>query len=100
MSGRASGSGLGPITIDQFIALNDEIVALTRAGVPLERGLIDAGGDLPGRLGALSRSLGERMRQGRSLSEALAESGGAVSPVYRAVVEAGCRAGRLPVALE
>ena len=29
----------------------DEIAALTRAGMPLERGLVELGRDLPGRLG-------------------------------------------------
>jgi general secretion pathway protein F len=93
------GSGVGRVTIDQLIALNDEVVALTRAGVPLERGLIDVGSDLPGRLGSIARALGERMGRGESLSEALA-AGTGVPPVYRAVVEAGLRSGRLPVALE
>ena len=36
----------GPVTLDQLIALNDEMAALVRAGVPLERGLIEAGRDL------------------------------------------------------
>ena len=32
----------GSITIDQLLALNAEIAALVRAGVPLERGLLVA----------------------------------------------------------
>ena len=39
------------ITLDQLVALNDEIAALVRAGVPLDRGLRSLGEDLPGRLG-------------------------------------------------
>ena len=45
------------MTVDELLALNDEIAALVRAGVPLERGLADLGGDMPGRLGALATRL-------------------------------------------
>lgn len=89
-----------PIAIEHLIALNDEIAALARAGLPLERGLIGVGGDLPGRLGGIATSLGARMERGASLSEALAAEGSAVPATYRAVVEAGVRSGRLAEALE
>ena len=41
--GRAGAEPPGSITIDQLLALNEEIAALVRAGVPLERGLLVAG---------------------------------------------------------
>ena len=44
-----------------MIALNDEIAALVRAGVPLEQGLGHLGGDLPGRLGTFTTALADRM---------------------------------------
>jgi len=91
--------GRGSISLDDLVALNDEIVALTRAGMPLERGLILAGGDLPGRLRRLTTALGERMSRGESLPEAVAATPDLPS-LYRAVVEAGLRSGRLSVALE
>ena len=56
--------------------LERELAALVRAGVPLERGLIEAGRDLRGRLGAVSTELGRRMGEGRRLPEAIAASGG------------------------
>ena len=89
----------GAITLDQLIALNDEIVALTRSGMPLERGLVQTGAELRGRLGGITAALGKRMEAGESLPEAL-KSAGDVPPVYRAVVEAGLRSGHLPTALE
>ena len=89
-----------PVTIEELIALNDEIIALARAGVPLERGLLAVGGDLPGRLSGIATALGARMSRGESLSEALESSGSGVPTVYRAVVEAGIRSGRLSTALE
>jgi general secretion pathway protein F len=88
------------ITLDQLIALNDEIAALVRAGVPLDRGLRSLGEDLPGRLGRFTTQLSERIARGESLSDALAEPTSNLPRLYRAVVEAGIAAGRLPAALE
>jgi len=90
----------GSITVDQLLALNAEIVALVRAGVPLERGLLVTARDLRGRLGRIASALGRRLSRGESLVEALEGEGRAIPPLYRAVVEAGARSGRLPVALE
>lgn len=97
MSDREAG---GAVTLDQLSALNVEIAALVRAGVPLDRGLIDAGRQIQGRLGSQALSLGERLGRGESLPEALGSSGLAVPELYRAVVEAGIRSGRLTQALE
>ncbi|MFO0908238.1 MAG: type II secretion system F family protein [Isosphaeraceae bacterium] len=89
------------MTLDQLIALNDEIVALTRAGMPLESGLMGSSHDLPGRLRSITAAVAQRMERGEGLSEALDGLGaGEVPPVYRAVVDAGIRSGRLPTALE
>jgi hypothetical protein len=46
------------ISLDERIALNDEISALAWAGVPFERGLA---GDLPGRLGDITDGLAKRL---------------------------------------
>ena len=93
-------SGPGAITLDELIALNDEIAALVRAGVPLEKGLAALGSDMPGRLGKLTTAVAENMSRGQSLSQALADRSGGVPGVYRAVVTAGIRTGRLSSALE
>ena len=52
--GELGQGGAGRISIDELAALNDEIAALVRAGVPLDRGLLGAGGDLPGGLGRIT----------------------------------------------
>ncbi len=88
------------ITLDQLVALNDEIAALVRAGVPLDRGLRSLGEDLPGRLGRFAAQLSERIARGESLTDALAEPTARLPRLYRAVIEAGIAAGRLPAALE
>ena len=90
----------GSITIDQLLALNEEIAALVRAGVPLERGLVVAGRDLRGRLGGIATALSRRLNSGESLPEALEGERQSIPPLYRAVVEAGVRSGQLPIALE
>jgi type II secretory pathway component PulF len=90
----------GSITVDQLLAINAEIAALIKAGVPLERGLLVAGRDLRGRLGAIATALSRRLSQGESLPEALESEGRSFPPLYRAVVEAGARSGHLPIALE
>ena len=89
-----------PISLEQLIVLNDEIAALTRAGIPLDKGLCALGDDLPGRLGRTAGDLAKSLQQGHSLEEALSQHGRRFPPVYRAVVEAGMRAGRLPAAFE
>ncbi len=98
MSEQSSGAG-SSITLDQLVALNDEIAALARAGVPLEKGLIHVGGDLPGRLGRITTELGQRLEAGEGLAHALAADA-SLPPAYRAIVAAGMRSGRLAVALE
>ncbi|MEX2176267.1 MAG: type II secretion system F family protein [Pirellulaceae bacterium] len=89
-----------PITLDQLVALSDEIAALARAGVPLDRGLRELSRDLPGRLGRLAGDLSKRLAAGESLAQIVAGSKGMFPPAYQAVLEAGLRVGRLPAAME
>jgi general secretion pathway protein F len=98
--GRAENSGSARISVEQLDALNAEIAALVRAGVPLDRGLLRAGEELGGGLGQITSSLGNRLRQGQSLTEALESEKATIPPLYRAVVEAGARSGRLAIGLE
>jgi type II secretory pathway component PulF len=90
----------GSVSLEQLIALSDEMSALVRSGVPLDRGLVLAGGELRGRAGALASRLGERLERGEGLDAALSADGRAVPVFYRAVIEAGVRTGRLSTALE
>ena len=97
---QSDSSAAGVISLDELIALNDEIAALVRARVPLEPALIELGADMPGRLGKIAGMLAERASLGQSLPEVLSDESAGLPPVYRAVVEAGLRTGRLPAALE
>jgi len=97
---QSSQSGGRPLHVDQLVALNDEIAALVRAGVPLELGMREFGQSASRRLQEVSFRLSERMEAGASLERALAEEGDHLPGVYRAVVESGLRSGRLPDVLE
>ena len=88
------------ISLDDLVALNDEIAGLVRAGVPLEIGLASWSRDLPGELGRTASRLSESVAQGQSLSESFAAQGDRIPRVYTALVTAGLRSGRLPAALE
>lgn len=88
------------MTLDDFIALSDEIAALARSGVPLDRGLSALGEEMPGRLGLSAAMLAERTARGQPLDEAVMDPAVGLPPAYRAVIRAGVRAGRLPAAME
>jgi general secretion pathway protein F len=80
--------------LEEFVALNDELAALARGGLPLELGL-SAGGSR-----RLAGRIAEKIRNGQSLDDALAAEGDSLPRAYRAVVEAGIRSGRLSDAVE
>jgi type II secretory pathway component PulF len=87
-------------TIDELIAFNDELLALSRAGVPLEGPLLAGERSSRGRWRRVAQAVGEELERGVPLVEALKSPGAALPGPYRAVVAAGLRAGRLPAALE
>ncbi len=89
-----------PLSLQELALLNQEIAALVRAGVPLESGLAMAGASGGGAQEVLMLRLAQRLREGQSFAEALHSEGGDLPRMYRAVVEAGARTGRLPEALE
>ncbi len=93
-----SSPTIGPISLDQLIALNDEMAALARAGVPLDQGLLHLGRDLPGRLGQIAQTIGQRLERGEEPARVFDDP--SLPPAYRALVAAGVRSGRLPLALE
>lgn len=91
-----------PVSLDDLVTLNDEIIALAEAGVPLEFGLSQLGSDLSGSLAMISSSLAAHLIRGENLADAIAaeRDRGSLPEIYSAVVQAGLKAGRLPAALE
>ena len=88
------------LTTDQLIALCDEMKAIVSSGVPLERGLVMISRDLPGRLGDVAGEMGQRGEAGESIDQILESNKIELPSIFRAVVQAGMRSGRLSVALE
>ena len=93
-------NGNQSISIDQLAALSDEIAALVRAGIPLDKGLLDLGRELRGKAGSIAEMLGARLAAGESLEELLRQDDTTFPPVWRAVVLAGMRSGNLAAALQ
>jgi general secretion pathway protein F len=88
------------LSLEQLIAVNDEVAGLVRAGVPLELGLRQVAVDSSGQLRRVSSDLAAALNRGESLPQALDSCGHGFPPVYRAIVEAGLKARNLPRALE
>lgn len=88
------------MTLDDLIALCDEMSALARAGVPLDRGLRELSYELPGRLGSVSGQIAQGLEQGQDLGSFLRVNEKHFPPAFAAIVESGLRVGRLPTALE
>ena len=55
----ADSKPMSRVTLDQLLALNDEMAALVRAGIPLEQGLTALGHEAPGKLGLLATRLAD-----------------------------------------
>ncbi|MFM8224140.1 MAG: type II secretion system F family protein, partial [Planctomycetaceae bacterium] len=92
--------GMPPaLSTADLLAFNDELSALVAAGLPLPQGLAGLA-RRRGALGLLAGRLQTRLAQGESLTAALQHEGPAIPAEYAAVVRAGERAGRLPVALD
>ncbi len=91
-----------PVTIrlQDLVAINREIAAIVRAGVPLELGLRTFAGGMPSRLGRLADRIADRLKQGESATRAFQLEGLPVSPVYSAVIDAGLQSGRVPEVLD
>lgn len=87
------------ISLEDLVALNNEVLSLVRAGVPLERTLGQLRGELPRRLARITDQLATRTAHGETFPQAIQSAGNLFPPVYRALVEAGMRTGRLDAVL-
>ncbi|QDV74331.1 type II secretion system F family protein [Botrimarina mediterranea] len=85
-------------TLEELIAVNAEILALTRGGLPLAPTLSQAAGMLKG-ADSIKARLGESIQAGQTLGEAI-EADGALPRYYAALVRAGEACGQLPAALQ
>ena len=86
-------------SLESLTALNREMLALARGGLPLAPELTSSADALPGEASALGKRIGGRLEAGDSLSDALAAEP-ALPDYYAALVRAGEATGQLPAALE
>ncbi len=84
------------LTADDLAALNDEIAAMARAGLPLDQGLAHLAKEMgSGRLRLVTARLAADLHAGKTLPDALAAQGTSLPPFYGSLVAAGIRSGRL-----
>lgn len=81
---------------DDLIALNEEIAAMARAGLPLDQGLAALAREMGrGQLQQVTAQIAADLRAGKTLPESLEKQGKRVPPFYAGLVEAGIRSGRV-----
>lgn len=88
------------LSVDEFIALNDEIASLLQAGVPLDVGLSGYATAVSGRLSQVSGQVAEAVSRGESLETAIDSTSVQMPAAYRAILQAGAESGRLSQAVE
>jgi type II secretory pathway component PulF len=89
-----------PAAIEQWTAVNQEILALARAGLPMESGLRAAAADMLAKDGAKTTQVADALAAGSDLATALEKSGVVTPPAYVAALRAGERTGKLATAIE
>jgi type II secretory pathway component PulF len=86
-------------TLDDFMALNDQLAALAVAGAPLALGLDGDGDDAAASLERINADVARRVSRGATLSEALNDAE-RVPAAYRCLMQIGLRSGQLDAALD
>jgi type II secretory pathway component PulF len=88
------------MTSDELIALNDQIAAMAKAGLPLDQGLASLAREMGhGRLRRVTADLAADLQSGVPLAEAVEHRRGEMPPFYGHLVTAGIQTGRLPEVL-
>ncbi|MEM6560670.1 MAG: type II secretion system F family protein [Planctomycetota bacterium] len=85
-----------PITGDELAAFNEQLLHLTKAGLPLEQGLRLIADDMGAGSAATVRELADKLDAGKSPEDAVAELDGKLPPLYGKLIAAGTRSGDLP----
>lgn len=93
-------SYVAPLSLEEFTFFNEQLAALTRAGLPLEAGLRQLAADVGSRrLKRLLLELAEDLAAGTPLAQALERQGRRFPAAYSGVVGAGLRTGDLGATL-
>src|SRR5262245_28615842 len=79
--------------LSDFIRLNEEIVSIVRARLPLEPHLERISRELPRRTGQMVERIGRRLAAGEQLGSAIEAECTDLPPIYRATMLAGATSG-------
>lgn len=86
-------------TLSDFIALNDQLLALHQAGVPMNVVPVAKGLTAPETLERINAAVARSVGQGASIAQALEEQGSLTTPEYRCLMQVGLQSGDLSAAL-
>jgi type II secretory pathway component PulF len=86
-------------SLDDFMALNDQIIALVQADVPIELNLGRSKANTLDVLTRINAAVARRVGQGMSISEALELENELVSPSYRSLMRLSLESGDLSAGL-
>jgi type II secretory pathway component PulF len=88
------------VSLDDFLALNDQLAALARAGIALHVDLGRTSAGVEANLERINAVVARRVSQGESLPAALARDDDFLTPSYRTLVQNALRGGGLATALD
>src|SRR5262245_36380701 len=86
-------------SLDEFMALNDQLAALIEAGVPLDVDLGRPRADTASTLERINALVARRVSQGASLASAIETDDKLLTPSYRSMVQLGLRSENLAAGL-
>ncbi|MCA9020255.1 MAG: type II secretion system F family protein, partial [Planctomycetaceae bacterium] len=96
---KSDTTGTQKISIASLVDLNDELIAMIRAGIPLDQGLRNAAKHLNRDSKEFVEQLALRIDEGSSLEEAIQISTSELPPSYISLLKSAIRMGKLPEAL-
>jgi type IV pilus assembly protein PilC len=81
---------------NEFVLFNQQLASITRAGIPLERGLRELAGDIQSRsMQKLVNSIADELEAGVSIEQAFEKRQKHFPPLYGRILKAGVETGRL-----
>lgn len=96
---KSDKSKIQEISIASLVDLNDELIAMIRAGIPLDQGLRNAASHLNRDSKQFMEQLALKIEEGASLEEAVQLSASKLPPSYISLLKSAIRMGKLPEAL-
>ena len=81
---------------NEFVLFNQQLASITKAGIPLERGLRELAGDISSRsMRRLVNAIAEELEAGVSIEQAFEKRQKHFPPLYGRILKAGVETGRL-----